>query len=292
MRSSNRAGGGLLLALALAACAGERRAPPPRTSAPPATARPPAAPRGPVPDTPVKIGKPYTVLGITYTPVDDPAYDEVGIASWYGADFHGGLTANGERYDMDMVGAAHKTMPLPSYAAVTSLRTGRTILVRVNDRGPFVPNRIIDLSRRAAQMLGIDRAGIGPVRVRRVVPAEADRLALRSGSAARDLPYATESELAEGRRRMLARAPDPPPVVPQAIPQTSVTAGWSVQIGAYGDPDRAARLAREVGGQVSQANGLYRVRLGPYPDEPSATLVLAQMGARGYQGARLVKPAQ
>ncbi|WCT75006.1 septal ring lytic transglycosylase RlpA family protein [Sphingomonas naphthae] len=288
MRSWNSRAG-LASLLVLAACSSGPRRPEP-VQRPPARGETPRPPRGPVADFPVKVGKPYTVLGITYTPVDDPSYDEVGIASWYGDDFHGGQTANGERYDMDMVGAAHKTMPLPSYAEVTSLRTGKRIIVRVNDRGPFVPNRIIDLSRKAAQMLGIDRAGIGPVRVRRVFPDERDRLALRSGDTARDPAFATSSELDQDRRRLLARAPDPRPVTPQIIAPAMAQSGWYAQVGAYGDPDRAAKVAKDVGGQVTFGEGLYRVRVGPFADEPSATLVLAQLGARGYHGGRLVKP--
>lgn len=288
----NRGLAAAALALALAACAGERRvSEPPRPGQQPPPPRV-APPRGPVPDTPVKVGKPYVVLGITYVPVDDPAYDEVGIASWYGDDFHGGLTANGETYDMDMVGAAHKTLPLPSYAEVTSLRTGKKILVRVNDRGPFVPNRIIDLSRRAAQMLGIDRLGVGPVRVRRVFPAEQDRYALRSGHPAPDPPYATPDELAQGRQRLAVRPPDPKPVVAPMLPPVQAARGWSVQLGAYGDPARAASLAKEIGGYVVPVAGLYRVRVGPFVDEPSATLALAQLGQRGYQGGRLVRPSE
>ncbi|PTQ11621.1 septal ring lytic transglycosylase RlpA family lipoprotein [Sphingomonas oleivorans] len=270
----------LALALLLAACVSTPR--------PPKGAQPRPS-RGPVPDAPVKVGKPYQVLGIWYYPADDADYDEVGIASWYGSDFHGGQTANGERYDMDMVGAAHKTLPLPSYVEVTSLRTGRRILVRVNDRGPFVPNRIIDLSRRAAGMLGIDKAGTGPVRVRRIFPGEAERLALRSGRMAAPLPDAGPAELAEARARLAVRAADPQPR-PAIAPTPAIATAWYVQIGAYGELSRAERLAAELGGTVQPVGGLYRVRLGPFEDESSAALMLAQLGSRGYQGARLVRP--
>lgn len=112
-----------------------------------------------------QVGKPYTIKGITYYPRVDPSLNETGIASWYGPNFHGRLTANGEIYDQYALTAAHPTMPLPSYARVTNLENGRAITVRVNDRGPFAPGRVIDLSARAAQMLGYDRKGLAKVRV-------------------------------------------------------------------------------------------------------------------------------
>lgn len=135
----------------------------------------------PVADTPVKIGRPYAINGRTYVPADDPRYDETGLASWYGPQHAGRPTANGEAFRMNGISAAHRTLPLPSYAEVTALATGRRILVRINDRGPFAPGRIIDLSRGAARLLGIERDGVAPVRVRRVFPSEADRATLRAG---------------------------------------------------------------------------------------------------------------
>jgi len=132
-------------------------------------------------DTPVKIGKPYQVRGTTYSPSDDRSYDQTGIASFYGKEQRG-TTANGEHFDGKRGGAAHRTLPLPSYVEVTALATGRRIIVRVNDRGPFVAGRIIDLSFASAQLLGITRAGTARVRVRRVFPDEATRRALRSGA--------------------------------------------------------------------------------------------------------------
>lgn len=112
------------------------------------------------------IGKPYDVAGLTYTPQEDPGYDRVGSASWYGEMFHGRRTANGEIYDMDRLSAAHPTLPLPVYARVTNLNNGRTIVVRVNDRGPYARDRIIDLSRRSAELLGFRNNGTATVRVK------------------------------------------------------------------------------------------------------------------------------
>jgi rare lipoprotein A len=121
-----------------------------------------------------KIGKPYVAAGETVVPREDPEYDRAGIASWYGEMFHGRKTANGEVYDMDALTAAHPTLPLPSYVKVTHLGNGRSLVLRVNDRGPFARNRIIDLSRQAAKLLGIHKAGTGPVRVTYLRPAPLD----------------------------------------------------------------------------------------------------------------------
>jgi rare lipoprotein A len=121
-----------------------------------------------------KVGNPYQINGVWYYPKEDPTYDETGIASWYGADFHGKSTANGEVFDMNDVTAAHQTLPMPSLVRVTNLENGRSIIVRVNDRGPFANGRIIDLSRRSAQLLGLERQGVGKVRVQMVGPASGD----------------------------------------------------------------------------------------------------------------------
>jgi rare lipoprotein A len=252
-----------------------------------------------VADTPVKIGKPYQIAGIWYYPVDQADYDEVGYASWYGDAFHGGPTANGETFDMNMVGAAHKTLPLPSYAEVTALDTGHTVLVRINDRGPFVANRIIDLSRRAAEQLGITRQGVARVRVRRVTPGEADRLALRSGRAAAERPGPSRPDLAalDARfQRWLAQqtkpvvvAVAPPSIAPPQFPASAI-GGFFVQIGAYGDRTRADSLASELSGSIDTAGNVYRVRIGPYFDEGAALAALARAQGQGYQDARLIRP--
>jgi rare lipoprotein A len=258
-----------LLSLLLASCVStERVKPPPRIATRPAS---------PVPDVPVKIGKPYQVAGVWYSPADDRAYDEVGLASWYGGRFHEGATANGEAYDMDRVGAAHKTLPLPSYVEVTALDTGRTLLVRINDRGPFKQSRIIDLSRRSAQLLGIDGKGVSPVRVRRVEPPESDRLALRWGRPASPRAAASGTELANLRERF--RAIPPPPT------------GYFVQVAAFADRLRAEQIAASLSAGIDATSDLWRVRLGPYADQQSALAALAQVQGQGYQDARIVPPA-
>ena len=119
-----------------------------------------------------KVGKPYKVLGQKYTPRHDPDYDERGVASWYGDKFHGKPTANGEVYDKSAMTAAHKTLPLNSYVIVTNLENGRVLKLRLNDRGPFVGGRIIDLSEAAAAALGVKAKGLGQVRVQYAGPAD------------------------------------------------------------------------------------------------------------------------
>ena len=154
----------------------------------------------PVADVPVRIGRPYTVRGVTYVPAADPAYDAVGYATWYGNE-SGNKTASGERFQAKWITAAHPTLPLPTYVEVTSLDSGKRIIVRVNDRGPFSGHgRIIDLSRGAAEQLGLKATA--PVRVRAVQPSEKDRERLREGKAARALAPVGEGELRRLRARL------------------------------------------------------------------------------------------
>jgi rare lipoprotein A len=168
-----------------------------------------------------KLGNPYTINGRTYYPSHDPAYRAEGIASWYGADFHGRQTANGEVYDMNAISAAHPTMPLPSYARVTNLENGRSIIVRINDRGPYAKGRIIDLSTGTAKALGTFGQGLAPVRVEYVGRAgiagsdDAALLAsLRQGTPA---PAPSSIRLASSPPPVLAtnRDPEATPLPPE-----------------------------------------------------------------------------
>src|SRR5690348_1983051 len=118
-----------------------------------------------------RVGKPYLVAGRMYVPEEDRHYRAEGIASWYGDDFHGRLTANGEVFDADGISAAHPTLPMPSYVRVTNLANRRSLVVRVNDRGPYEGNRVIDVSRKAAELLGFHHNGTAHVRVEYVGPA-------------------------------------------------------------------------------------------------------------------------
>ena len=150
------------------------------------------------------VGKPYTIAGRRYVPKHDPNYEKTGLASWYGPNFHGRSTANGEIYDQYALTAAHPTMPLPSYARVTNMENGKSVMVRVNDRGPFTGGRLIDLSGAAAKLLGYRRKGLARVHVTYEGPAplhgknlaslaktfeeRGARIRARAQSAVRDLP--------------------------------------------------------------------------------------------------------
>ncbi len=120
----------------------------------------------PTPTPHYKLGKPYKVAGIWYYPKDEPNYERQGVASWYGPKFHGRLTANGELFDMNRLSAAHPSLPLPSLVEVTNMDNGKSVVVRVNDRGPFAHGRLIDLSRAAAEELGYRDKGLANVKVR------------------------------------------------------------------------------------------------------------------------------
>lgn len=132
-----------------------------------------------------RVGKPYVVAGRVYVPEEDPHYSATGLASWYGDDFHGRYTANGEIFDMESISAAHPTMPLPSYARVTNLANHKSIVVRVNDRGPFVAQRVIDVSAKTAKLLGFYDHGLAKVKVEYVGRAPSSAAVERiTGSAA------------------------------------------------------------------------------------------------------------
>jgi len=160
-----------------------------------------------------KVGKPYQVGGVWYYPSEDMSYDRTGIASWYGPNFHGMATANGEVFDQWEVSAAHKTLPMPSVVRVTNLINGRSLVVRINDRGPFKPGRIIDLSRRAAQLLGIEKTGTAQVRVQ-ILPKESRILAQRAKAGGTQLSAAETPIKAEnvGSQPIASQSlPEPPP---------------------------------------------------------------------------------
>jgi rare lipoprotein A len=210
--------------------------------------------------------RPYSVFGREYVPATSlRPYKERGIASWYGRKFHGEKTSIGETYDMYAMTAAHPTLPLPSYARVTNVATGKSVVVRVNDRGPFLHGRVIDLSYAAASRIGIAQKGSGEVEVEAIIPGET----------------------------ILAAAPPLPPVeaaaasppgqpVPEAgtsVPVAPADGGFVVQLGAFSNYANAqnfqARLANQlaplgVEAKVRQVGGLYRVFVGPYPAREEA----------------------
>lgn len=267
------------------------------------------APRGPagsyagaVSDYPSKVGEPYKIAGKTYTPEDVPSYDEVGYASWYGDELAGNPTANGERFNPKGISAAHKTLPLPTYVEVTALDTGRTILVRINDRGPFANDRLIDLSHGAAKQLGIDAQGIAGVRVRKVNPNEQERAVLRNGAPATER-IATPDSLLAILRKNLRKLPQPvaparrvAAPAPRAAPPTANTTG----VGAsYVPPSGSATpapgsrngrfIVEESGGaaRVSAPNrpavsssGGYVVQVAAFSSKSRADALARKIGAK------------
>jgi rare lipoprotein A len=292
---------------------------------------PPAAdmPSTGVSDFPVRLGSPYQVGNVTHTPADVPAYDEVGYASWYGEEFAGRNTANGEVFIPSAITAAHKILPMPSYVEITALDTGRTILVRVNDRGPFANDRLIDLSEGAAKQLGMAEQGVAGVRVRVVRPPEQERAVLRSGQSAPTRINTPES-LLKILREKLAKMPRPklvtaalrpvpsaatpaarpaPPLQsrddrfvregavtprptsrPSAAPTTAAV-GYVVQVAAFSSRARAKDLALKLGATVvTSADGrLFRVRFGPFATEAEGQNALSSAQRRGYPQARLFR---
>jgi len=282
-----------LIVASLAACTGAPPKPPSSGSAAPAPA--PGAPSassryyaddGPplalpdnldaIPDAVPRVetlhrfaNRPYTVLGRDYVPATTlRPYRERGIASWYGRKFHGQKTSIGEVYDMFAMTAAHPTLPLPSFARVTNATTGRSVVVRVNDRGPFLHGRVIDLSYAAAHRLGIAQNGSGEVEVESIIPGAA--------------PFAQPLPPVE----TAAPAPVPPVVADNAA--TPAAPGFVVQLGAFANFANAQAFVAHVGNQmasaqveprVRQAGGLWRVFVGPYPDRAEARRVAERIGS-------------
>ncbi len=239
--------------------------------------------------------RPYVVLGREYVPATTlKPYHEVGIASWYGRRYNGQHTSTGEIYDMYAMTAAHPTLPLPSYARVTNVATGTSVVVRVNDRGPFLRGRIIDLSYAAAYRLGIAQNGSGEVAVDAILPGRgAASAAAPAQASAAPLAAAAASPVASAG---VVTAPLAPaavvaaPLAPAAAmaspaanpdtPPVAVTpAGYAVQLGAFANYSNARaflahvqnQLAQtEVEAKIRQARGLYRVYVGPYPARDDA----------------------
>lgn len=192
-----------------------------------------------------QVGKPYTIGGRTYVPREDPNYDRSGIASWYGADFHGRQTANGEVYDRRSLSAAHPTMPLPSYARVTNLQNGRSVVVRVNDRGPYAGNREIDLSEKTAEVLGFKHRGLTDIRVQYVGPAPVE-----GSDDATLLATLTQGTPSLDRdRTLVARAPAAAaPTRPVQVAQAGTgTASWRPAPGRAVGPDDDGETPRRYG---------------------------------------------
>ena len=272
-----------------------------------------------------KVGTPYQIGGVWYYPKEDPFYAETGIASWYGEDFHGKLTANGERYNMDALTAAHRTLPLPTIVRVTNLENGKSLRLRVNDRGPYARGRIIYVSRRAADLLGFQRNGTARVRVEyegrgkvadptqsadldpNHAPATPVRAAPLSSVASTDLappPGAQASTPASATSSL----PVPPAAASTASPVDNEPDGvvstqqvpamtrlW-VQVGSFTSRQNADRLVSSLArigvAQSSRImlNGkpMFRVRFGPFNAVEEADSMLDKVISAGQNGAQII----
>lgn len=261
-----------------------------------------------------KIGKPYQAMGKWYTPAESYSYDETGIASWYGPGFHGKRTANGEPYDAYSMTAAHPTLQLPCVARVTNLDNGRSVIVRVNDRGPFKRGRVMDVSKRAAELLGMIGAGTAKVRVQ-VLDRESRIVA---DAARQGLPPKTQMamafseqaqqqgvEVASASMTQVSNGHAMPPaqIVTNDLPALNQVTKYPVhatniyvQVGSFSDANNASKLASKLGTlgqtQVSSANvngrSFNRVRIGPIATVDQADKMLAKTVASGYPGARII----
>lgn len=261
------------------------------------------------PDPHFKVGNPYKINGRWYRPARDAAYDERGVASWYGDQFHGRRTANGEIFDMREMTAAHTTLPMPSMVEVTNLENRRRIVVRVNDRGPFAKNRIIDLSRAAARRLGFEHQGVAKVRVRYLSPAplpgeNAEPDFAAAPAAVQPITVAAPAPAEEMNSDQLAGLigdvdPGREPVLPpplQDAPRRGETL-FAIQVAILEDIERLpalrARLQDEGPLRIARLDGgpdsaRYRINLGPFPSETAAADRLENIHEAGYGDAVVV----
>lgn len=248
--------------------------------------------------TQVKIGKPYAVKGVTYVPKYEAAYSEEGVASWYGPQFHGRMTASGERYDKHEMTAAHRTLPMPSIVRVTRLDTGVSVKVRINDRGPFSRSRIIDVSQAAAEKLSMIRSGTARVRVDYLSPdteAYLVDMGLKKPEGWGESPQTFAAVPAGDIAAHDLAAPQP---LMTGSLSVSVEEGgrYRIQTASFSNAENAGRVAdalRQVAAAAVnpvQANGqrFYRVSLGPLNRYEEAERVLAEVRAMGYRDARIM----
>jgi rare lipoprotein A len=243
-----------------------------------------------------KIGAPYQVGGTWYVPAHEPDYDETGVASWYGNEFQGKPTANGEIFDMNVVSGAHPTLPIPSLVEVTNLANGRSIIVRINDRGPFVGSRLIDMSARGAQLLGFREQGHTNVRVRYVGPADAEPRVTQD-----NLTPSTQLAANMATKPLPANAAPPalPPVraVAETVAPVQASQQAFVQVGAFSQIANAQRLRDQAASlgpvQVVEATNsegapLYRVVLGPIANRAEALAKVEELNNNGIASARVM----
>jgi rare lipoprotein A len=262
--------------------------------------------------------KPYQINGVWYYPGVDKDYNVTGIGSWYGEQFHNRRTANGEVFDMDIPSAAHKTLPLPCLVEVTNLDNGKKMIVRVNDRGPFVGDRVIDLSKAAAQQLGYYRQGVARVRVKYVGPAPKTAFDAPRQYAVQSAPppppprERSFDDIREPTQRVQVipsrREPDPVWSAPsiQSAPEinppdpvfASAKSGFRVQAGSFSNRENAEKAVRQLSGAgqatidaIERASGtLYRVTVSAGPNEGEAWSLRQRVESLGYQGATVLRP--
>lgn len=245
-----------------------------------------------------QVGPPYESNGRWYVPTPEPGYEQTGNASWYGADFQGRRTASGETFDQAALTAAHPTLPIPSLVQVTNLDNGREVIVRVNDRGPFSGDRLIDVSRGAAQVLGFEQAGQARVHVRYLGPAP--RRVNADGTPAPEsnhAPAAAPQRAEEGPRALIPQQPVESaslagaPMVERPVFTPTASGAFFVQVGAFSDPVNAQRVrdAASSAGPVvvdtrTTASGaeLFRVRLGPFASREEAESARRLVSTLGY----------
>jgi rare lipoprotein A len=233
--------------------------------------------------------RPYVVMGKSYTPMTALApYKARGIASWYGRRYHGKATSSGEPYDMYAMTAAHTTLPIPSYARVTNLKSGKSVVVRINDRGPFMEGRIIDLSYTAAHRIGVLAGGSAMVEVETILPDAAGGVLARAPSAPVSAAPPPEAPPIAPARDIESAATSPVPVEPPPpAPVTADAAGYYVQLGAFGSRDNAENFLARMRAQVDwlagtlhifARDGFYRVHAGPYAREVEAREDASRIG--------------
>lgn len=271
-----------------------------------------------------KVGQPYQISGTWYYPREDYSYDETGVASWYGSDFHGQTTANGEVFNKDELTAAHRTLPLPTLARVTNLDNGKSIVVRINDRGPFSSGRIIDMSQRAARLLGFEQQGTAKVRVQVLADeskAIADAMRHYGSTApvavASAEPTASAAPLTAVTSQTLTPPPgtqvknlepvETTPAIHQQLLETKPVATvvqlpvtgathLYVQAGSFTVLENATKLQQNLSafGHASISNVMvngkqfYRVRIGPVADVSHADSLLTQVKHAGISNARTI----
>jgi rare lipoprotein A len=251
-----------------------------------------------LPDAVVKVepyskyaNRPYSVFGKSYTPLlGEQPFVQRGMATWYGKKFHGQRTSSGELYDMYKMTAAHPTLPIPSYARVTSIESGRQVVVRINDRGPFHSSRVVDVSYTAALKLGLLAKGSHEVEVERLFPGDPDKIATLRRNAA-EAPVAIAALMLEDRQQPDGEAPAAGPAQPEARPEP--IAGFYVQLGAFSRAETAAQIRAQLeqggGGlgalEVVQTGTLHRLYSGPFP-----TRAQAAQAARNLPAALRLKP--